>query len=45
MKRIEGKAKVRVAQGLQDEELEREARDLKKEGERELEKERQEQKK
>ena len=37
MKRIEGKAKERVAQGLQDEKLEREARQLQKEGERELE--------
>lgn len=35
MKRIEGRAKERVAQGLQDEELEREARRLKEEGERE----------
>jgi hypothetical protein len=37
MKRIEGEAKERVAQGLQDKELEREARDLKEEGEREKE--------
>ena len=36
MKRIEGSAKERVAQGLQDKELEREARELKNEGEREL---------
>lgn len=36
MKVIEGRAKERVAQGLQDEELEREARKLKEEGEREL---------
>ena len=36
MKQIEGSAKIRVAQGLQDEELEREAQDLKEEGEREL---------
>ncbi|HUQ32111.1 MAG TPA: hypothetical protein VM095_08320 [Pyrinomonadaceae bacterium] len=36
MKQIEGSAKVRVAQGLQDETLEREARELKTEGEREL---------
>lgn len=36
MKKIEGEAKERVAQGLQDEELEREARELKDEGEREL---------
>jgi hypothetical protein len=35
MKRIEGRAKERVAQGLQDEELEREGRELKEEGERE----------
>jgi hypothetical protein len=34
MKRIEGRAKERVAQGLQDEELEREGRELKEEGER-----------
>lgn len=37
MKRIEGSAKERVAQGLQDAQLEREARQLKDEGERELE--------
>ncbi len=37
MKVIEGKAKEQVAHGLQDEELEREAQRLKKEGERELE--------
>jgi hypothetical protein len=36
MKEIEGSAKVRVAQGLQDKELEREAQELKEEGEREL---------
>jgi hypothetical protein len=36
MKQIEGKAKERVAQGLQDAELEREARELKTEGEREM---------
>jgi hypothetical protein len=36
MKQIEGKAKQRVAQGLQDEELEREARELKDEGEQEM---------
>lgn len=36
MKQIEGKAKERVAQGLQDKELEREAQELKDEGEREL---------
>lgn len=40
MKRAEGSAKERVAQGLQDAELEREGRDLKKEGERQLEQER-----
>ncbi len=37
MKRVEGRAKERVAHGLQDEELEREGRELRKEGERELE--------
>lgn len=37
MKRIEGSAKERVAHGLQDEELEREARELKEEGKKELE--------
>ncbi|MFN2456101.1 MAG: hypothetical protein ABR577_18000 [Pyrinomonadaceae bacterium] len=42
MKRIEGRAKERVGHGLQDEELEREGRDLKNEGKRELERERQE---
>jgi uncharacterized protein YjbJ (UPF0337 family) len=36
MKQIEGRAKERVAQGLQDEELEREARQLKDEGKRDL---------
>lgn len=36
MKIIEGRAKERVAQGLQDEDLEREARKLKDEGEREM---------
>lgn len=36
MKEIEGSARVRVAQGLQDKELEREAQELKEEGEREL---------
>lgn len=35
MKRIEGRAKERVAHGLQDEELERDAKKLKEEGERE----------
>lgn len=37
MKEIEGRAKERVAQGLQDEDLEREARALQEEGQRELE--------
>jgi hypothetical protein len=37
MKEIEGSAKERVAQGLQDKELEREAQELKEEGKRELE--------
>ncbi len=37
MKIIEGRAKESVAQGLQDPELEREGRELKEEGERELE--------
>jgi hypothetical protein len=36
MKAIEGRAKERVAHGLQDKELEREAERLQKEGEREL---------
>jgi hypothetical protein len=36
MKVIEGKAKEQVAHGLQDEKLEREARQLKQEGERGL---------
>ncbi len=36
MKEIEGNAKERVAQGLQDKELEREAQELKEEGERGL---------
>jgi hypothetical protein len=36
MKVIEGKAKEQVAHGLQDEELEREAQQLKREGERNL---------
>lgn len=40
MKRIEGRAKESVAQGLQDEELEREGRELKEEGKRELEEQR-----
>lgn len=37
MKEIEGSARERVAQGLQDKELEREARELKDEGRREKE--------
>ena len=41
MKEIEGRAKERVAQGLQDEELEREARELKDEGAREKDEQRQ----
>ncbi|HEX8494903.1 MAG TPA: hypothetical protein VF658_18825 [Pyrinomonadaceae bacterium] len=41
MKEIEGRAKERVAQGLQDEELEQEARDLQEEGRREMEEARQ----
>jgi hypothetical protein len=36
MKLIEGRAKERVAQGLQDKDLEKEAQKLKNEGEREL---------
>lgn len=40
MKRAEGSAKERVAQGLQDEQLEREGRRMRKEGERELEEQR-----
>ena len=43
MKRVEGRAKERVAQGLQDSELEREGRELKEEGKRELEEEREKQ--
>lgn len=42
MKRAEGSAKERVAQGLQDKELEREGRQMRKEGERELEEQRNE---
>ena len=42
MKRIEGRAKESVAQGLQDEDLEREGRELKEEGKRDLEKQRSE---
>ena len=37
MKEIEGRAKERVAQGLQNQDLEREGRRLKDEGEQELE--------
>lgn len=40
MKLIEGRAKERVAQGLQDEELEREAHKLEDEAKRELKQER-----
>ncbi len=40
MKLAEGRAKERVAQGLQDKELEREGRDLRKEAERQLEEQR-----
>lgn len=40
MKRIEGRAKESVAQGLQDKNLEREGRQLKEEGEQELEEQR-----
>jgi hypothetical protein len=36
MKRIEGSARESVAQGMQDKEREREGRELKEEGEREL---------
>ena len=42
MKRLEGRAREAVAHGLQDKELEEEGRRLKEEGERELERERQE---
>jgi hypothetical protein len=35
MKRIEGRAKERVADGLQDDELKRDAQKLKEDGERE----------
>lgn len=41
MKRIEGRAREAVGQGLQDEEAEAEGRQLQEEGERELEEERQ----
>ncbi len=43
MKRIEGRAKERVAQGLGDAELEREGRELKEEGKRELKEQREQQ--
>ena len=39
MKRLEGGAKERVGQGLQDEDLAQEGRELEDEGERELERE------
>jgi uncharacterized protein YjbJ (UPF0337 family) len=41
MKRIEGKARESVGQGLQDEQVEREGRELREEGERALDEERQ----
>lgn len=37
MKRIEGKARESVGQGMQDEDVERKGRELREEGERELE--------
>ena len=37
MKRIEGAARESVGQGIQDEKVEREGRELREEGERELE--------
>jgi uncharacterized protein YjbJ (UPF0337 family) len=40
MKEIEGRAKERAGQGMNDEELEREGRELKEEGKQELEEER-----
>ena len=40
MKRAEGSAKERVAQGLQDEKLEQEGRQMRKDGERQLEEQR-----
>lgn len=43
MKRIEGSAREAVGQGLQDEEIEREGRELREEGEREVEERRREQ--
>ena len=41
MKRIEGRARESVGQGLQDEHVEREGRELREEGERALDEERQ----
>ncbi|HEX3557698.1 MAG TPA: hypothetical protein VHU19_00735 [Pyrinomonadaceae bacterium] len=41
MKRIEGKARESVGQGIQDEQVEREGRELREEGERALDEERQ----
>jgi len=43
MKRIEGRAREAVGQGLQDERAERAGRELREEGERELEEQREEQ--
>lgn len=43
MKRIEGRAREAVGQGLQDEEAERAGRELREEGERELEEQRENQ--
>ena len=43
MKRIEGSAREAVGQGLQDEQAERAGRELREEGERELEEQREEQ--
>lgn len=42
MRRIEGRAREAVGQGLQDEEVEREGRELREEGEREVRQQRQE---
>lgn len=42
MRRIEGRAREAVGQGLQDEEVEREGRELREEGEREVREQRQE---
>jgi uncharacterized protein YjbJ (UPF0337 family) len=41
MKRIEGKAREAVGQGIQDERVEREGRQLREEGQRELDEQRQ----